>query len=155
MVDAVGTVITILLALGTLATYLDYRGFVGFGDEQFQRLFSLDREYSVPATVSVLGLASCSVVLALITAARHYGGYGYGPRYVGYYGGPAYYGGGWGWGGPRYYYRPRPVYYGYRSYYRPYRAHRYYGAPVIRAGFGPGLHRGMHHRRHWHHHRRW
>lgn len=78
----IGSLVTLviggLVLLGVVATVLDYQGWVFFGDEQFQRLFSLDREYSIPATVSVLGLASCAAVLALLAAARHFGGYGYG-----------------------------------------------------------------------------
>lgn len=73
----VASIVTALIVLGSIAAFLVYQGWVFFGDEQFERLFHLDRELSVPATVSVLGLASCSLLLALLTAARHQGGHGY------------------------------------------------------------------------------
>lgn len=81
-----GVVTAIVLALvimGSIATFLVYQGWVFFGDEQFERLFYLDRELGVPATVSVLGLVACSLVLAVLAAARHQGGgYGFGRHWT-------------------------------------------------------------------------
>jgi|GEM_PF-1577087 len=73
----VTAIVLALVILGSIATYFVYQGWIFFGDEQFERLFYLDRELGVPATVSVLGLLACSLVLAVLTAARHHAGYGF------------------------------------------------------------------------------
>lgn len=74
----VGFIFVALVILGSIATYLVYQGWVFLGDEQFEALFYLDRELGVPATVSMLGLAACALLLALLGAARHQEGRGFG-----------------------------------------------------------------------------
>lgn len=71
-------IVATLFVLGLIATVLFVRDAVFFGDEQFHRLFYPDRELGVPATMSVLGLAACSVVLAVLSAVRPRTGHGFG-----------------------------------------------------------------------------
>src|SRR5690606_18682587 len=67
---AAGSVAAGLFVFGLTAVLVEELELQFFGSQDFIRLFNLNHELSVPATVSSLGLAACALLLALITAVR-------------------------------------------------------------------------------------
>lgn len=75
MAIVAASIVAVLFVMGVLAIAVHHLDLVFFGaEDQFVRLFNLDSELSVPATVSSLGLAACALLLCVIAAVQRASG---------------------------------------------------------------------------------